>query len=300
MNTKDNNTKKFNIKIIVTCTIIIATLGIMLYDYYINGDTLNFRMYTSLAAIMLMAFIFLNLFIKSAKIKKNVDDMEIAQRKKKKSIIIFTVSVIITVLIYLFMIIIIIPKLEYLFEPVKKPVIYLYPQKDTTVNVSLGYKDNITVSYPDYSDGWNVIAKPNGDLTDLKTGKKLYSLYYENKSAYNFKIEQDGFVVSNNDVADFLDEKLEILGLNYKEREEFIVYWLPVLKANKYNYIRFATSEQIEKNMPLTINPAPDSVIRVIMTFKGLDKPTYVTEQKLISPERTGFVAVEWGGTELK
>ena len=52
--------------------------------------------------------------------------------------------------------------------------------------------------------------------------------------------------------------------------------------------------------MPLEINPTPDSIIRILMTFKGLDEPIKVTEQKLTTPNRTGFVAVEWGGTEIE
>ena len=35
------------------------------------------------------------------------------------------------------------------------------------------------------------------------------------------------------------------------------------------------------------------------MTFKGLDEPIEVEEQKLEKVERIGFVAVEWGGAEL-
>ena len=85
-----------------------------------------------------------------------------------------------------------------------------------------------------------------------------------------------------------------------KEAEEFIVYWLPRLEANKYNYIRFATLDEINANMPLEINPNPDSIIRIMMTFKGLDNPIDVKEQELVTPERNGFVAVEWGGTEIK
>ena len=41
------------------------------------------------------------------------------------------------------------------------------------------------------------------------------------------------------------EEKLAILGLNEREAEEFIIYWLPKLESNKYNYIRFATEEEI-------------------------------------------------------
>lgn len=52
--------------------------------------------------------------------------------------------------------------------------------------------------------------------------------------------------------------------------------------------------------MPLEIKPNPDTIIRVLMTFKGLENPIDVEEQKLIPPERKGFVAVEWGGIEIK
>jgi len=34
------------------------------------------------------------------------------------------------------------------------------------------------------------------------------------------------------------------------------------------------------------------------MEFKPLDKPIKVQEQKIITPKRTGFTVVEWGGTE--
>lgn len=182
----------------------------------------------------------------------------------------------------------------------KKPIIYLYPKEDTEVSVKLQYKDNITTSYPKYLDGWNVLAKKDGTLTDLSTNKNLYSLYYESENLLNFKVENDGFIVKGSDASTFLEEKLAILGLTEREAEEFIIYWLPKLEANKYNYIRFATLDEINKNMPLEINPNPDTIIRVLMTYKGLETPIDITEQQLETPTRTGFVAVEWGGTEIK
>ena len=182
----------------------------------------------------------------------------------------------------------------------KKPIIYLYPKEDTEVSVKLQYKDNITTSYPKYLDGWNALAKKDGTLTDLSTNKNLYSLYYESENLLNFKVENDGFIVKGSDASTFLEEKLAILGLTEREAEEFIIYWLPKLEANKYNYIRFATLDEINKNMPLEINPNPDTIIRVLMTYKGLETPIDITEQQLETPTRTGFVAVEWGGTEIK
>lgn len=191
------------------------------------------------------------------------------------------------------------------FDPglvtVYKPIIYLYPEEEIELSVELGYPEKVTCSYPTYTNnGWKVQAKNNGDLVDLSTGRNLYSLYYENEAVIDFKIENTGFVIKGEDTVKFLEEKLEILGLTEIEAEEFIIYWLPKLEANKYNYIRFATAEEINKNMPLNIEPNPDTTIRVLMTYKGLDEAIEVEEQKIETPTRQGFVAVEWGGTEIK
>lgn len=181
---------------------------------------------------------------------------------------------------------------------VKKPIIYLYPTEETNVEVKVGKPENLTHTYPKYETGWEVTAKPNGDLVDLKTGRNLYALYWEgiNEVKPNMK---EGFIVKGEDTIPFLEEKLAILGLNEREAEEFIVYWLPKLEENKYNFIRFQTKEEINKNMPLEITPAPDTIIRIVMEFKGIEKEIEVQEQKLKSPERKGFTVVEWGGTEI-
>ena len=180
-----------------------------------------------------------------------------------------------------------------------KPIIYLYPEEQAQVSVKLSNKENITCSYPKYKECWKVLANPNGDLLDLDTGRNLYSLYYESLNTKRYKVKKEGFVIEGKDSAKFLEEKLAILGLTEREAEEFIIYWLPQLEANKYNYIRFATEEEINENMGLEIEPKPDSVIRVMMTFKGLNRKIEVEEQELESPKRDGFVAVEWGGTKI-
>ncbi len=180
-----------------------------------------------------------------------------------------------------------------------KPIIYLYPEEEMQISVKLGRKEKITCSYPEYKDGWNVIAKTDGTLVDVKTGRNLYALYWE--GIHSEKCDfTEGFVVARKDTISFLEEKLELLGLNERESEEFIVYWLPRLQENKYNYIRFATMEEINKNMPLEFSVEPDTLIRVLMQYKKIDKYIEVKEQKLETPERKGFTVVEWGGTEIK
>lgn len=180
-----------------------------------------------------------------------------------------------------------------------KPIIYLYPEQETEVTVKVGNPQNLTHTYPKYENEWQVLAKPNGDLKDLKTGRNLYALYWEGINTVEPNMKE-GFIVKGEDTIKFLEEKLEILGLNEREAEEFIVYWLPKLESNKYNFIRFQKEEEINNNMPLEITPKPDTVIRIVMEFKGIEEPIQIQEQKLSTPQRTGFTVVEWGGTEIK
>ena len=180
----------------------------------------------------------------------------------------------------------------------KKPIIYIYPEEDMNVSISVSNPENFTTTYPKYEDGWEVKALTDGTLID-KNGKSYYALYWEGKQKNISKVKEDGFVIKGEDTAEFLEEKLEILGLNYKEKNEFIMYWLPKMENNKYNYIRFETMEEINENMELFITPKPESLIRVRMDYKPLDKKIKVKEQELTTPERTGYTVVEWGGVEI-
>ena len=184
------------------------------------------------------------------------------------------------------------------YYSIDKPIVYLYPEEETNVSVKLGSPDKLTVSYPEYADSWNVVAKPDGTLKD-GTGREFYGLYYEAKPTTEFSVSDTGFVVKKEDAAKFLEEKLAVLGLNEREAEEFIVYWLPQMHKSEYNYVRFASATEIDENMSLSISPKPDTTIRVWMVLKGLDSPISVQEQKLEKKSRSGFTAVEWGGVKL-
>lgn len=52
--------------------------------------------------------------------------------------------------------------------------------------------------------------------------------------------------------------------------------------------------------MPITYSMTPDSEIRILMTYKLLDKEIEVKEQELVTPERTGFTVVELGENKIK
>ena len=179
-----------------------------------------------------------------------------------------------------------------------KPVIYLYPTVQTDVSVKLELQGKLTCTYPEYNNEWNVTANPDGTLINKADGREYSYLFWEGKGNANWDLSK-GFVVKGEDTVKFLQEKLECLGLTTRELNEFIVYWLPLLKDNKYNLISFQTTVY-EKNAKLHITPEPDSVLRVFMAYKALDKYIEIPEQQLNTFNRNGFSVIEWGGTEIK
>lgn len=176
-----------------------------------------------------------------------------------------------------------------------KPVIYLYPEAETEVAVTLDYDGELTCTYPAYEDGWTVTAFPDGTLTD---GETTYNyLYWEGVTDAVYDLSE-GFCIPGGDSAAFLEAALDALGLTRREANEFIVYWLPMLEENEYNLISFQ-SDAYTDHAKLTVSPAPDTVIRVFMAWMPLDEPVEIVPQELDAPERTGFTLVEWGGSKI-
>lgn len=176
-----------------------------------------------------------------------------------------------------------------------KPVIYLYPEEETQVRVELVLDGRLTCTYPAYHSGWTVTAAPDGMLTDAK-GQIYNYLYWEGETNAQWDMEK-GFCVRGEDTAAFLETALAQLGLTRREANEFIVYWLPLMQENPYNIIAFQEDAYTDA-AKLDISPAPDTLIRVFMTWKASETFVKLEPQVLTAPERTGFTVVEWGGTE--
>ncbi|MEE0884997.1 MAG: hypothetical protein U0L59_07205 [Faecalimonas sp.] len=174
----------------------------------------------------------------------------------------------------------------------EKPVIYLYPEQETEVEVQLDYDGTLVCTYPEYNNGWKVVAQPDGTLCD-ESGKTYSYLFWEGDADATYDFTK-GFVVKGSETAEFLEGKLEEIGLNAKEANEFIVYWLPRMQENKYNLITFQT-EAYTDVAKLHITPEPDSVLRVFMAYKELEKPIEIEEPVIAPFERKGFTVVEWG-----
>jgi hypothetical protein len=179
-----------------------------------------------------------------------------------------------------------------------KPVIYLYPEYPMDVTVTLDYNGKLRSTYPKYDDGWSVTAYPDGTIVNHADGMEYSYLFWDGDSPMRFDFSS-GFVVKGPDAADFLREKLAYMGLEPREYNEFIVYWLPLMEKNKYNLVAFQGSAYTD-NAVLHITPEPDSVLRVFMAFKPLPFPISVPPQELEPFERKGFTVIEWGGSEVR
>ena len=175
-----------------------------------------------------------------------------------------------------------------------KPVLYLYPIKNENITVKFEHPEYLATTYPKYNNGWSVNADTLGNLYD-ENGKYYYALYWEEKNNVKSSFDE-GFYVEKVDAISFLEEKLSLIGLNDREKNEFIMYWLPILENNGKSLVYFELTESIEKYNKLIIEPVPDSLLRVTMHVKKVNKKVKIKEQELPTFERIGFVAVEWGG----
>ena len=183
------------------------------------------------------------------------------------------------------------------FAP-EKPVIYLYPQSRTEVEVRLDFNGRLTCTYPHYNGVWRVTAETDGTLINHEDGREYSYLYWEGVTDVQFDMSR-GFVVKGEETAAFLQEILPEIGLTPREYNEFIVYWLPQMQNNAYNLITFQT-ELYTENAKLTVTPSPDSMLRVFMVYQALEAPIEIEEPVIEPFVREGFCVVEWGGAEYK
>ena len=177
-----------------------------------------------------------------------------------------------------------------------EPIIYLYPSVAERVHVAAKPLHAINASTPLYRGGWDVWAWPSGTLTGVVDGKTYSYLFWEGRSSVS-PMQQEGFVVAQDEVGGFLDRMLPKLGLNERESRDFQAAWRPRFHGAPYYFITFLPRERIDQLAPLVVTPKPDAVIRVLMDFRLLWTSEAVTAPELAAPpKRQGFTVVEWGG----
>jgi hypothetical protein len=183
------------------------------------------------------------------------------------------------------------------------PVIYLYSDDSTPINVRVDLEGEFTYTYPVYreDEGWTVTASPEGILTDSE-GRTFDFLFWEGEVYMDPDLSR-GFCVAGEDTESFLTDAAYELGLNDKEAEFFVSYWTPRMERNAYNVITFQTTA-FDEAARLEITPEPDVLLRVNMLWYPSEEYVTIEAQDLSElgiplSGRHGFTAVEWGGEML-
>lgn len=183
----------------------------------------------------------------------------------------------------------------------KKPVIYIYPISDQFTKINHEYLGEITFTYPEYGNGWRVLAKPDGTLLNLIDSTIHRYLFWEGIAHASFnKIQRtEGFIVKSRDIISFLEKTLKKLGLNAIESNDFITFWAPRMMIKDRSFIHFLINDNIRNTSLLQITPKPETLIRVFMEYSHEIPTTPIKEQDLPTLQREGYTVIEWGGTEL-
>lgn len=191
-----------------------------------------------------------------------------------------------------------------------KPVINLYSNIERSVNVKLELCDkfNFSAIHPmSFSHNYN---ENNMEWKNV-TIKKDRITYENNDYSYLFweavtkemlfDMPDNKFCISTElkELYKFLNIILKRLGLNFREIQDMITYWIKDIIEHKYVVLSFLPLNIYEKIAKLTITPEPKQIIRVFMVFYGSEQ--YVQYNSKIEDinqidRNDEFLVVEWGG----
>lgn len=171
------------------------------------------------------------------------------------------------------------------FTPIS-PNIYFYT--DNPLNISFSFdKNNIT-----YSDPY---VPKSGLNIYLKSRKKIYYEY----SKIPFDKPNKGWIVKANELNSFIEQTFAAkLALNDKETKDLLEdIYASTIQTDKKNYIfvGLISEKQINRQIPISVKPNPNSLQRVHLYIEYLDKPLNIKAPKINPINRHGFAILELG-----
>lgn len=176
-----------------------------------------------------------------------------------------------------------------------KPVVYLYPEKTTNINIKIGADVKVSEPLYDKEEGWNVTAKPDGSL--MVNGAAYSSLFWEGPGHGTYPyLEGRGTVVKTSEALSVIESQLYQQGFKNNEVTDFLAYWSDKMPKKPYTRLTWLTTQEMNILAPLQVTPRADTVIRTFLDYEGLDRYVQLAPQEFNAPERKGFSVVEWGG----
>lgn len=191
-------------------------------------------------------------------------------------------------------------RVQSLFQPPQiqllKPVVYVYAEEDLKTTIKLDVKGDLSFSYPVYNNGWNIEVK---DHKLWVNGKEYPYLFWEGNRINPFKIEK-GAVVHKKNLLAYLEESCAKLGLNFKEKTDFITFWYPKLQQYDAVKLQFLDTEAYHRQVAsIEFGTTPDAIQRIYLLAQPCATNDVLEMQEFEKIERKGFTVIEWGGSIL-
>ena len=173
-----------------------------------------------------------------------------------------------------------------------KPVIYLYPERETEVSVKLGYPaEYLTYTYPEYNGGWQVIAYPDGRMINKSDGSEHYYLFWEGDKKIDWdmsKVKQSWLYTSakRNGIP-----ICRIAGRNYYSKKHIDEFFGVAVDISQIT--QWLTAEQVEELFNMKPTALRAYTYRHKIPTKREYGRTYYSQSHLAELRRTDLMSDE-------
>ena len=179
---------------------------------------------------------------------------------------------------------------------------YLYPQPNCLSENVISWEGNL-------------LKNQKEDSFIISTSGKKYSyLFWEattisqEANSLFIRAMDNYYIFSSEEVCDRLDDILIVKGLNTRERQDLITFWMPELTSKEFCLISFLNNNVYESIASLDVDPAPKRTLRIFMVFKPVDSiegyhrcaNLLEEEEKFDREEFKDSLVVEWGAMNLE
>jgi hypothetical protein len=188
---------------------------------------------------------------------------------------------------------------------VEKPVIYLYSETEQPFNLKIKTDADLQFTYPSYENGWKGTTSKNGTIR-MNGSSYPYLFWDASLSVESLKLNWQGAdQIQGTQVIDYLTSQLDYLGMNEKEKTDFITYWGPRMQQMKYVQVLWIQNDAINPiaSLDMDITPAftQNRVYIIFQEINGLIDETLPLKRKVLKPiEKTKNYLLEWGGIEVQ
>lgn len=174
-----------------------------------------------------------------------------------------------------------------------KPNIYIYPEEETFLNVTLEFPEGgkVIASIPEYGNGWDFTVNTDGIIDN-----EYEFLFYESIQPNVWQLEK-GWCISIDSLSEFFTTNLTEYGFEGREIDDFIEYWIPRFQTSGFYIIYPQIKTIIDSVVELHISQEPDNVLRLFYLVENTetDKSAHLIVPEIEEFSRTGFFITEWG-----